>query len=324
MLLRVYNGRMNRRLVGNDGRHLLRVVLLGLPGIVAAAVFERLVAHGTSPVAVVVPATAVPHLSPPGVVGLAPPPPVVPLGIVGGRERGLLESAWSAGVAVLVVADIRADAFAEALVALRPDVAVVACFPWRIPPAVLRLPRRGFLNLHPSLLPAYRGPAPLFWQFRDGLATVGVSLHWMDEQLDTGDIAAQQPLALPAGVDGPGADRLWAAAAADLLLPVLDDLRRGEQTRIPQPSGGSYQGYPTDDDFELAADWPARRAWVFMRGTEEWGRPFAVRAGGRVLRLAEALGYEAEGVLGAPYRLERDEALVQFAPDVLRARLWRR
>ncbi|MEZ4833421.1 MAG: formyltransferase family protein [Caldilineaceae bacterium] len=61
----------------------------------------------------------------------------------------------------------------------------------------------GFLNLHPSLLPHYRGPDPIFWQLRDGVEPMGVTVHWMDVGVDTGDIAAQAPVALEDGLSGP-------------------------------------------------------------------------------------------------------------------------
>ena len=69
----------------------------------------------------------------------------------------------------------------------------------RLPASLLRVPRWGCLNVHPSLLPQYRGPYPLFWQARHGNRNFGVTIHCMDERFDTGDIAAQAEVELPDG-----------------------------------------------------------------------------------------------------------------------------
>ncbi len=152
----------------------------------------------------------------------APPLPALPLG----QPADLLSLAWARGLPVLAVGDFdHADTLA-ALAAFAPDVAVVACFTRRIPPAALAVPRLGFLNLHPSLLPLYRGPQPLFWQLRDGAPT-GATVHYMDEGLDTGDIAAQIAVPLPDGLSGPEAERTLALAGLGLLRGVLDESGRG-------------------------------------------------------------------------------------------------
>jgi methionyl-tRNA formyltransferase len=229
--------------------------------------------------------------------------------------------AWERGIAVFAAARLGAPETIAALAALRPDLACVACFPRRIPAALLELPPLGWLNIHPSLLPAYRGPAPLFWALRNGAPTVGVTVHFMDEQLDTGDIAAQAPLVLPDGITGVQADRLCADLGGRLLIETLQRLQAGTLERRPQPPGGSYDGWPTPADWALSADWPARRAFNFMRGTNDWGRPYLVVAGGARLWLESAISYAPQELLGAPYTRAGRELAIQFAPGVLRA--WR-
>jgi methionyl-tRNA formyltransferase len=230
-----------------------------------------------------------------------------------------LSVAWANGVPVLAVSDLHHPQKATTLAGLEADVACVSCFPWRIPPDILRLPRLGFLNLHPSLLPAYRGPSPLFWQLRDG-APAGVTIHTMDEAFDAGPIAAQQAVELPDGSSGPEAERLLTGAGIDLLRGVLDDLTRGIVRQWPQPAGGSYQGRPQDVDFALSTEWAARRAFNFMRGTADWGRPYAVSVAGESLRLVEAYAYN-ELELGRPSVRQGRNILIRFNPGILYARL---
>ena len=99
--------------------------------------------------------------------------------------------AWHHGIPVFEAADLAHAETITLLARLRPDVICVACFPRLLPVSILALPRLGALNLHPSLLPSYRGPAPLFWVFHDGLERAGVTLHVMDAGADTGPIVAQ-------------------------------------------------------------------------------------------------------------------------------------
>ncbi len=297
----------------------MRALLFGLPGGVSALVLQGLLDDGRDVAAVVVPAAAVPHLLPnpaPPVTHLMPP---AVAGLSLGVTSDLLALAWSRGLPILALDDLsHADTLA-ALAAFAPDVAVVACFTQRIPPALLALPRLGFLNLHPSLLPAYRGPQPLFWQLRDGAPT-GATVHYLDEGLDTGDIAAQTAVPLPDGLDGPAAERQLALAGLGLLRGVLDDLAVGIVRRRPQGPDGSYQRAPGDEAFALATDWTARRAFNFMRGTADWGRPYRVEINGRVEWLATADEWR-DVELDRPSVRHGRHIVIRFAAGVLYARL---
>ncbi|MCG8353859.1 MAG: hypothetical protein MI924_39345, partial [Chloroflexales bacterium] len=115
--------------------------------------------------------------------------------------------------------------------ALQPDVVCVTCFPRRIPVELLRIPRFGFLNLHPSLLPAYRGPVPLFWMLRNGEQVSGVTLHCIDQSFDTGDIVGQVAFTLPDGSSGAELDRCWATCGAELMLDGVRALGDGSLVR---------------------------------------------------------------------------------------------
>ncbi len=229
----------------------MRVLFFGLPAGVSAIALRGLVDDGRDVAGVVVPAAAVPHLlADPTLPTVLIAPPAAPA-LSLGESTDLLSLAWERGLPVLAVADFdHADTLA-ALAAFAPDVAVVACFTRRIPPAALAVPRLGFLNLHPSLLPLYRGPQPLFWQLREGAPT-GATVHYMDEGLDTGDIAAQTVVPLPDGISGPEAERTLALAGLGLLRGVLDELAAGVVRRKRQGLGGSRQHAPVAADFALS------------------------------------------------------------------------
>lgn len=166
------------------------------------------------------------------------------------------------------------------------DAIVVACFPRRLSANFLSRARRAALNIHPSWLPQYRGPAPVFWQLRDGVTAPGVTLHRMTAELDAGNIVAQSCVQLPAGASGPQIDQLLAGAGAQLLQTALTG---GELTGSPQPPGGSYQSWPQADDWTIPCGWRAERAFNFMRGTEEWDRPYRVQTNAGEIHARRAL-----------------------------------
>ncbi len=302
---------------------LMRLLFFGLPAGVSAVLLHGLLADGRDVAGVVVPAAAVPHLLPDPSLPVAhlSPGPSAPLSLtLGDAPADLLGCAWAAGLPVLAVRALGHAETLAALAALRADVACVACFTRRIPPALLALPPRGFLNLHPSLLPAYRGPQPLFWELRDGAPT-GTTVHYLDEGLDTGDIAAQTAVPLPDGIAGPEAERQLALDGLALLRGVLDDLAVGIIHRRPQ-GPGSYQPAPADEHFALSTTWPARRAFNFMRGTADWARPYRIEVNGRTEWLAAADDF-SEAELDRPSVRHGQLIVIRCSPGVLYARLSR-
>ena len=155
------------------------------------------------------------------------------------------------------------EAVAE-LRAFAPDVIVVAAYGRILPTAVLNLPRFGCLNLHPSLLPAYRGPSPVVGALLAGDDTTGVTLMLMDEGMDTGPIIAQRTRVVAPHDD---ADSLTAALfsdGSDLLLQNLGDWMAGAVK--PHPQDDARATYTTKIeradgavDWELPAEVLARR-----------------------------------------------------------------
>ncbi|MEW5987608.1 MAG: formyltransferase family protein [Chloroflexota bacterium] len=296
----------------------LRVLYLGLWGGFSARPLLALLAAGMEVCGVVVPAASGDQRP---IHPLLPTPSPSTLPIVNPRlNPTVVHLAWQRQIPVWEVGRPGAPETLATLGGLRPDVGCVACFSLRLLPALLALPPLGFLNVHPSLLPAYRGPAPLFWAFRQGEITTGVTVHFMDEGLDTGDVAMQASIPLPDGISGPAAEAQCATAGGELLVQTLQALQQGTLTRHPQATGGSYYPWPAAADFEMSTTWPARRAFNFMRGTAEWGPVYPVEVGGAWLTLEAAVSFTADMRLDAPRLDWGDDVWIQFSPGVLRAR----
>jgi methionyl-tRNA formyltransferase len=131
-----------------------------------------------------------------------------------------------------------ARAAQQALLAARPDVLVVAAYGLILPAWVLALPRLGCINIHGSLLPRWRGAAPVQRAIEAGDTETGICIMQMDEGLDTGDILRQQPLAIAPDDTSTSLSQRLAELGAVLLLQTLQDLAHGKVERHPQPAEG--------------------------------------------------------------------------------------
>jgi methionyl-tRNA formyltransferase len=140
-----------------------------------------------------------------------------------------------------VVMPATRDRIAPLLRLYEPDLALCLGFPWKIPPDALAVPRHGIVNGHPSLLPRYRGPSPVAAAIRKGDTEIGFTFHYMDAELDTGNILGQARIPLD---DEHTWDELTpkiAAAVGDLLPAVLDRVERGDVGEPQDESRASYQ-----------------------------------------------------------------------------------
>ena len=166
------------------------VIFFGMKGTFSLPPLQVLVERGIEIGAVIMPASTTSQPLPRRIEPPLPPPSDLPI-ITPHLSRNISHVAWEHSIPVWEVGSLSDARTLELLADLQPDLIAVACFPYIFPSALLQLPRYGCLNLHPSLLPAYRGPLPLFWMARQGERQAGVTLHFLDEGLDTGDIVAQ-------------------------------------------------------------------------------------------------------------------------------------
>jgi methionyl-tRNA formyltransferase len=128
------------------------------------------------------------------------------------------------------VSRLRDPATVDSVAALRPDLIVVAGFSRILRDDVIRIPSRGCINVHPSLLPRYRGPNPIYWVLANGEKETGVTVHYVDEGIDTGDVIAQRPVRIIGGDD----ERSLFARCVDESARLLTDvLRRFEDGPVP-------------------------------------------------------------------------------------------
>ena len=234
--------------------------------------------------------------------------------------------ARAAGAAIIEVRGLGHPEVVGAVAETRPDLLVVACFPWRLPAEVLALAPRGGLNVHPSLLPAGRGPEPVFWTLRRGERRTGVTIHRLDDRLDAGPIVAQETVPVPEGVRAPAVERELAVLGGRLLVPAAHAVLAGEAVGTAQDESRATDApVPGPADWIVPTNLPAGWAYNFVRGVAPLGGPLEllVLATGERFPLADADGYDPLGRLDAPYAAGEsdDELIVRCRPGTVRFRL---
>ena len=191
-----------------------------------------------------------------------------------------------------------AAAARDTLMQARPDAIVVAAYGLILPAWVLELPRLGCLNIHASLLPRWRGAAPIQRAIEAGDATTGITIMQMDAGLDTGDVLLAEPLAIaPADSAGSLLDRL-AALGARLIVEALHAAAAGTLVRVPQPADGATYARKIDKA-EAAIDWtlPATAIERKLRALDP--APGAASAiGGETVKLWRARAVPGRGEPG--------------------------
>ena len=196
------------------------------------------------------------------------------------RPRGRGQQAAASAVKALALehhltilqpARLRPVAVVDALAALQPDVIVVVAYGNLLPPAVLALPPYGCVNLHASLLPKYRGAAPVNWALIHGETVTGYTIMQMDEHMDTGPMLWREECTITPEDDALSLGARLAEAGAKGMLEVLVALERGTLTVQPQPeTGASYAPKLTRELGRLNWYQPAVILHNLVRGLVPW------------------------------------------------------
>ena len=178
---------------------------------------------------------------------------------------------------------VKAPDFIEFLANFKPDLFIVVAFGQILPEALLGLPRLGTINIHASLLPKYRGPAPIQWAIINGEKETGVTTMLMDEGLDTGDIIlASKTRIEPDETSATLHDRL-ANLGADLLIKTLQCFEDGPVKPMPQDHHqATYAPLLKKQDGHIDWKTPARSIDAFVRGMTPWPGAFTFHGNNRL------------------------------------------
>ncbi len=308
----------------------LNIVYFGMMGLFSCRPLETLLECGHTVSAIVLPALDTPHI------------PRIPTGgplhaarspAVSTKRNRLLpqlsppatgnlrQIARDQGIPILEAGSLHSTEIRAEIAACRPDAICVACFSQRIPAQLLRIPRLGSVNIHPSLLPDNRGPDPLFWTFRRGDLMTGVTVHLMDERFDSGPLLAQEPVAVPDGISERALEKLLASHGGDLLAQALTQLAAGSIDPIAQDdTQATYFPVPGSQDWIITPDRSAHWAYNFASGL--WGRsvPILIQVQDQTFQLQQPLEFEEQGVLPQAWLFDGTTLELSCTPGVFRAR----
>ena len=192
------------------------------------------------------------------------------------------------GLSVYQPRTLRDGSSDELIKELAPDIIVVVAYGCIIPPQLLHVAKYGCINLHVSLLPKYRGSAPIQWAVLNGDEGTGVTIMQLDEGLDTGDILMVEPVTIdPEETSGELFDRV-SAVGAGTLVTALEKIEAGELTPRKQDNAAATMAPPLTKDmarFDFTQDAAHIHNWV--RGMNPWPMAWFVTAGGKKVKVTE-------------------------------------
>ena len=199
----------------------------------------------------------------------------------------------------------------EKIKALRPDVIVVVAFGQILPQEILDIPRYGCVNVHASLLPKYRGAAPIQWVIIDGEEKTGITIMRMDKGLDTGDMIEKCEVAIAPDETGESLHDKLAALGGPLLVETLKKIEDGTAVYTKQEGETCYASMLTKTLGQI--DWtkPAVQIERLVRGLNSWPSAYT-KIGGKTVKIwkAQVLAEEVIALPGTIVRVEKDRFVV--------------
>lgn len=168
------------------------------------------------------------------------------------------------------------DRIVDWLTNLKPDLIVVNQMYELLKPNIIEIPRLGCINLHPTLLPKYRGKYPIFWTFYYIDLKPGVTIHYIDKGEDTGDIIYQETVEITLGLtEEEFMGKLVFDKGSELLIRAIVDIEKNCAPRIKQPKESpterARQILPSEYKSIINwEDWEIERIWHLLRGTQNW------------------------------------------------------
>jgi methionyl-tRNA formyltransferase len=197
---------------------------------------------------------------------------------------------------------IRRPEAVELLKQMQPDAMVVVGYGQIIPQSIIDIPRHGIINVHASLLPKYRGAAPIQWAIANGESSTGVTTMRIDAGLDTGDMLMKWETSIGPEENSVELGRRMAQSGADLLIQTLAGIDAGAICPEPQDNAqASLAPILKKEDGEVNWNWPARKIFNRARGFFPWPGEYSYFRGQLFhiwkVRVAEETGQGAPGHL---------------------------
>lgn len=228
------------------------------------------------------------------------------------------ECAIKYDIPVLQPVKIRLPENVEELKKYPADVYVVAAFGQILTQEILDIPKYGCINIHASLLPAYRGAAPIQWAILDGLKETGVTIMQMDAGIDTGDILLQETLQIESTDTGESLFDKLSVLGAKTIVKALPMIEKGELTPIKQDDSKSNYAKMLKKEMGLI-DWNNSAEVIerYVRGLNSWPSAYSY-INGKQLKIWKAEVVEANGNPGEVIAVDKNSVTVACGQNALK------
>ena len=214
---------------------------------------------------------------------------------------------------------VREPEFLELIRSLEPEVIVVAAFGQLLPKALLDIPAYGCVNVHASLLPKYRGAAPIQAAIINGDEVTGITIMYMDVKLDTGDIILQESIPIAKDETGGSLHDKLAQLGARLLVKALGMIEDKTATRTPQEDSlATYVSMLDKDMGNIDFTQPAINIERMIRGLNPWPSAYT-KLNGKILKIWKAcvVEYSGDGQPGQVVKVDKNTITVMTGKDAL-------
>jgi methionyl-tRNA formyltransferase len=221
------------------------------------------------------------------------------------------DAALAASVHVFQPEKIKSESAQEFIAKIKPDAIVIIAYGQIIPAALLGIPRLGWLNVHASLLPKYRGAAPIQWAIINGEMRTGVTTMRIDAGLDTGPILEKVEVEIGTDENAPELSRRLADVGSSLIVSTLEKLERGVIVPQGQDNSQASLARPLKKE-DGATDWSLSAAQIYnrIRGLEPWPGVYAAFRGQVIQFWGQPGRYDGAGGEPGAIRVERGEVFV--------------
>lgn len=218
-------------------------------------------------------------------------------------------AALEAGLRVMQPARLKDEMFLAELVSLKPEFIIVVAYGKILPKTILDLPQRGCINVHASLLPKYRGAAPIAWAIIHGEEKTGITTMLMDEGLDTGDILLQRAIEISKEDTTGSLGQRLSDLGASLLIGTMKGMRESSLKPTPQTGETSYAPPLKKEDGLMDWSKSAGEIFNFVRGMQPWPGAFC-HIGNERVTLLKTMPLSGEGTPGVISGIEKDALII--------------
>ncbi len=219
------------------------------------------------------------------------------------------EWALDRGIKVLQPEKMKGDFFMAELSIIRPEFIVVVAFGKILTREILGIPKSGCINVHASLLPKYRGAAPIPWAIINGEKVTGVTTMLMDEGLDTGDILLQEGLDIADDDSSDTLGRRLSGLGAMLLVKTIKGIRAGSINPKPQQGEATYASVIKKEDGKINWSKTASEIVNFVRGMHPWPGAYCFLNKERI-KFIKVKALDGSGSAGRIEKIRKDEFIV--------------